>query len=245
VSLANIRIVLVEPSHPGNIGAAARALKTMGLGQLVLVAPRRYPDPQAEWRAAGAADVLAGARVCTSLDQAIGDCTWVVGTSTRARRIPWPAGDATTIAGAVLEAAAAGPVAVLFGRESSGLSNEELQRCHVHLLIPADPVYPSLNLAMAVQVVAYEIFRQSETRPVVVARWDRPRATVAEVEGLLDHFERALVDAAFLDPANPGQAMTRLRRMIERMEADATEVQLLRGVITALSRGSSASGQPE
>jgi tRNA (cytidine32/uridine32-2'-O)-methyltransferase len=145
----------------------------------------------------------------------------------------------------VLEAAAAGPVAVLFGRESSGLSNEELQRCHVHLLIPADPVYPSLNLAMAVQVVAYEIFRQSETRPVVVARWDRPRATVAEVEGLLDHFERALVDAAFLDPANPGQAMTRLRRMIERMEADATEVQLLRGVITALTRGSSASGQPE
>ncbi len=236
MSLQNIRIVLVEPSHPGNIGGAARALKTMGLSRLVVVNPKRYPDPQAEWRAAGAQDVLANVQVRDCLESAIDDCHWVVGTSTRQRRIPWPCGDAATIAQEVLRQAGAGEVAVLFGRETSGLSNEELQRCHMHLQIPAFPDYPSLNLAMAVQVVCYEIYRQFEASAVVNTQWDRPPATVGAVEALLKHLERLLVEAQFLDPANPGQTMTRLRRLLTRVELDATEVQMLRGVLTQLQK---------
>ena len=241
VSLSNIRIVLVEPSHPGNIGGAARALKTMGLKRLYLVRPDRYPDPQAQWRAAGAQDVLEATIVCEKLSEAIAGCHWVVGTSTRQRRIPWPAADAESVAAQVLSAAQAGEVAIVFGRENNGLSNEELQRCHMHLQIPAYTGYSSLNLAMAVQVVSYEIFKQAQATPVVEARWDRPPATSAELEGLLTHFERVLVRGEFIDAGNPGQTLTRLRRMLTRMEADETEVQMLRGILSHLDRRSAGS----
>ncbi len=159
-SLEHLRIVLVETSHPGNIGGAARAMKTMGLAATCgWSARRRYPDPQAEWRAAGALDVLDRAMVVDSLDAAIADCTLVVGTSTRARRIPWPMVTATRTRATVRARTATQPVAMLFGRETSGLTNDELQRCHLHLQIPANPEYPSLNLAMAVQVVCYELYQ--------------------------------------------------------------------------------------
>ena len=235
MSLDNIRIVLVAPSHPGNIGAAARAMKTMGLRRLALVNPKRYPDPQAEWRAAAATDLLDACQVCASLDEAIAGCHWVAGASARPRRIPWPVEDVRTAAGQLLQRAAAGPVAVLFGREADGLSNEELHRCNVHLHIPASPAYPSLNLSMAVQVVAYELWRQGAAAPVETV-WDRPPATVAEVDAMLEHWRRLLMDAEFLDPNKPAQSLTRLRRLIARTALDKTEVQMLRGIATHLQK---------
>jgi len=233
--LDRIRVVLVEPSHPGNIGGAARALKTMGLSQLAVVNPKRFPDPQAEWRAAGAQDVLAATRTFASVDAAIADCQWVVGTSTRSRRIPWPVLSAEQVAAQAL-AEAGSNIAILFGRESSGLTNEELQKCHCHLQIPASPDYPSLNLAMAVQVVSYELFKQAAGEGTVAQDWDRPPATMGQVEDLLQHLERVLTASAFLDSANPGQTMTRLRRLFTRMRPDATEVQMLRGILTHLHK---------
>ncbi len=236
MSLKNIRIVLVEPSHPGNIGAAARAMKNMGITRLALVEPQRFPDPQAAWRAAGATDIIDRCAVYASLDEAIADCRFVVGTSTRARRIPWPVGDAREVAAELVRQAAAGAVAVLFGRETSGLTNHELQRCNKHLRIPASPEYPSLNLAMAVQVVAYELFRQAADHPVTTPAWDRPPATAAAVEALLSHLEKLLHETDFLDPENPGQTLTRLRRLCTRLALDETEVGMLRGILSHLGR---------
>lgn len=234
--LADVRIVLVEPSHPGNIGGVARAMKTMGLSDLALVNPGRYPDPQAEWRAAGAQDVLESARVYASLDEALADRQWIVGTSTRARRIPWPVGSAESVVGDLLGRLPRARSAILFGRETSGLANEELQRCNCHLVIPANPDYPSLNLAMAVQVVCYELCRQSqEPGDVVTAGWDRDPASAAQTEALLEHFERVLVASGFLDASNPGQTMTRFRRLMTRFEFDEMEVQMLRGVLRKLA----------
>jgi len=235
-----IRIVLVEPSHPGNIGGAARALKTMGLADLAVVNPKRFPDPQAEWRAAGAADVLEAVAVYDSVDAAIADRDWVVGTSTRSRRIPWPVKSAAEVAADVLARPPGSRVAVLFGRETNGLSNEELQRCHCHLQIPANPVYPSLNLAMAVQVVCYELFKQSEAEPQPVAAWDHPPATAAALEGMFEHLQGVLERGGFLDPANPGQTMTRLRRLFLRAALDQNEVAMLRGILKELDPGGRA-----
>ena len=238
-----IRIVLVEPSHPGNIGAAARAMKTMGFDALTLVQPRRFPDPQAEWRAAAAVDVLRNAAVCDSLSAAIADCSLVAGTSARRRHVPWPwttaAGFARQVARAG-EGTRAGPVAVLFGREASGLTNDELASCQVHVEIPAHPVYPSLNLAMAVQVVCYEL-RQARLGdvPAEPVAWDRPLASAAELEGFYGHLEQVLGDIGFLHATAPyGATLTRLKRLFGRMQLDATEVAMLRGVLRHVERAS-------
>ena len=235
--MSDVRIVLVEPSHPGNIGGAARAMKTMGLSDLVVVNPKRYPDPQADWRAAGALDVLDAARVVEDVDAAIEDCHWVVGTSTRSRKIPWPIAYPKEIAAQIAEQPGDARIAILFGREDNGLSNEELRRCHYHLQIPASPDYPSLNLAMAVQVVAYELYQAfAEVTPM--AGWDRSLATAGEVEALFEHVQQTLEQAGFLDVDNPGQTMTRLRRLLLRVQMDETEVQILRGVFKALTPAS-------
>lgn len=257
MNLSQVRIVLVEPSHPGNIGGAARALKTMGLKDLAVVNPGRFPDPQAEWRAAGAQDVLESTRSYESLDAAIADRHWVVGTSTRTRRIPWPLHKAGDVASQILQRLPEQRVAIVFGRENSGLSNEELQKCHCHLVIPANPEYSSLNLAMAVQVVCYELFRQLDDRSAAesttrdtssgqtssrqtsssqTSGWDRAPATSAATEGLLAHFEQVLIESDFLDPENPGQTMTRLRRLILRITPDETEVQMLRGILKHIQK---------
>ena len=180
--MGEIRIVLVEPNHPGNIGGAARAMKTMGIRSLYLVRPSRFPDPQADWRAAQAIDVLESTIVVDTLDEAIADCAQVIGTSTRNRRIPWPREDATGIANRIIQHGYHQPVAIVFGREQSGLTNEELQRCQLHLVIPASRVYPSLNLAMAVQVVCYELFKVSSGISSTPDS-DRNFATSREMEG--------------------------------------------------------------
>jgi tRNA (cytidine32/uridine32-2'-O)-methyltransferase len=234
--LLRVRVVLVEPSHPGNIGGAARAMKTMGLADLAVVNPKRFPDPQAQWRAAGAQDVLEAATLFDSVDAAIADCHWVVGTSTRSRRIPWPVKAAEAVAADILAQPPGSQVAVLFGRETNGLSNDELQRCHCHLQIPANPDYPSLNLAMAVQVVCYELYKQAEA-VVPELEWDRPPATQAQIERLMGHLQAALSHCGFLDAYNPGQTMTRLRRLFTRVRLDDTEVQMLRGALRQLAPG--------
>jgi tRNA (cytidine32/uridine32-2'-O)-methyltransferase len=168
---------------------------------------------------------------------AIADCNRVVGTSTRSRRIPWPVRSAQTVAAELLALPQEARAAVLFGRETNGLSNDELMRCHCHLQIPANPEYPSLNLAMAVQVVCYELFKQTEAGSVPAVDWDQPPATVAQLEGFIVHLETVLVNSGFLDPDNPGQTMTRLRRLFTRVGMDDKEVQMLRGVLKELDAG--------
>ena len=229
-----LRIVLVEPNHPGNIGGAARAMKVMGLTQLALIRPQRYPDPQAEWRAAGALDVLDGAQLFDSVAAAVADCQLIIGTSTRSRSIPWPEVDARGAAPRIHVHAPGQRGAIQFGREARGLTNDELQRCHVHLLIPANPDYPSLNLAMAVQIVCYELYQYAlgcsgETSD---SRWDREAATSAQLEALIEHWDEVLAELDYLDPDNPGKVMTRFRRLFTRLELDETEAQMLRGFLS-------------
>ena len=235
---SRLRIVLVEPNHPGNIGGAARAMKVMGLTRLAMIRPQRYPDPQAEWRAAGALDVLDGAQLFDSVEEAIADCQLVIGTSTRSRRIPWPEVDARGAARRIIDEAPGQQVAILFGREASGLTNDELQRCHVHLLIPANPEYPSLNLAMAVQIVCYELYQYAlaDSGGASVTAWDREPATSAQLESLIEHWDDVLEELRYLDPNNPGKVMMRFRRLFTRLELDETEAQMLRGFLSHVQK---------
>ena len=232
----HLRIVLVETSHPGNIGAAARAMKNMGMTNLYLVNPHEFPSEKALYRAAGAADVIENARVVDDLDEAIGDCELVLGTSARDRRIPWPMLDPKAGGDRVVQEGAAGRrTAILFGRESRGLKNEELHKCHYHIHIPTGEAYSSLNLAMAVQVICYEILQSSLAGRVKEERWDMAYASTQDMEHLFDHLERTLVQVGFHDPDNPRQLMTRLRRMFNRIRPDQMEVNILRGFLTAIN----------
>ncbi len=235
----DVRIVLVEPSHPGNIGGAARAMKTMGFGDLALVRPKRFPDPQAQWRAAGATDVLDAARVFDRLDDAIADCGMVAGTSARHRSIPWPLDSAARFAARVADEGLGGrPAAILFGREINGLTNDELQRCNRHVMIPAHPGYSSLNLAMAVQVVCYELYQAAGTESGAAAEspWDRPLASAAEMAGLYGHLAEVLEAIEFQSPKTPRQVMARLRRLFGRIRPDESEVAILRGILAHVER---------
>ena len=231
----NIRIVLVNTSHPGNIGGVARAMKNMGLQRLYLVAPRDYPNEQAEWRAVSAKDILDTAIVVPTLEDAIADCQFVVGTSARERRIPWPLLDARQCAERMAQASSQEQVAVLFGREDRGLTNEELRVCNLHLNIPTSGAYSSLNLAMAVQIVAYELhmLRSSAELPVnELEQWDSPFASQVNMEHFYQHLEETLIDVEFLDPTAPRQLMSRLRRLYTRVRLDEMELNILRGVLS-------------
>lgn len=237
-----VRIVLVETTHPGNIGAAARAMKNMGICQLVLVAPLRFPDDKATWRSASANDVVESARVVESLDQAIEGCHLVIGTSARDRRIPWPMLDPKAC-GEKVEAESRGgaEVALVFGREAHGLMNEELQKCHFHVNIPTGKAYSSLNLAMAVQVLCYEVLQAHLAQEIPESAkqdqdWDIEYATTDAMEKFFVHLEETLVDVGFLDPENPRQLMTRMRRMFNRIRPDQMEANVLRGFMTAIQQ---------
>jgi tRNA (cytidine32/uridine32-2'-O)-methyltransferase len=236
----NIRIVLVNTSHPGNIGGAARAMKNMGLSRLYLVSPQDFPSDKAVWRSAGATDVLDNAVVVDSVDEAIQGCGLVVGTSARERRIPWPLLDPRQCGESIWTEASNHEVAVLFGREDRGLTNEELHRCNYHVHIPANPDYSSLNLATAVQVICYEIrmahliAADGKTLNTSTTEWDLPPAPAEALESYFQHLEQALAELDFLDPDNPKQTMTRLRRLYTRVRLDQMELNILRGVLTAV-----------
>lgn len=245
-----IRIVLVETSHSGNIGAVARAMKNMGLGNLWLVNPNSFPDEASYARSSGASDVLDRATVVSTLDEAIADCVVVMGTSARGRKVPWPVIAPPDAAATASEAAKGGRVALVFGRENHGLSNDELQRCHYHIHIPSNPEYSSLNLAMAVQVMCYELrmhflrglegdegspYLKPMTKPGDEG-WDVPPAEVNDVEGFFGHLEQVLVDVEFHRRENPRQLMTRLRRLFQRARLDQMEINILRGILTAVQK---------
>lgn len=233
---SNLRIVLSHTSHPGNIGAAARSMKTMGLSRLYLVAPRYFPDPAAAARASGAIDVLNGARVCATLDEALEGAALVAGLTAR-RRDVGPEDYALREAAAELATRArAQPVALLFGNETSGLSNAELGKCQMRVSIPANPDYSSLNLGSAVQVAAYELrlaLLGNEAQPEEIAE---DLATSEEMEGFYRHLEQTLYRTEFLDPRYPKKLMSRLRRLFARAHPRKDEANILRGILTAVDK---------
>lgn len=233
--LDNVRVVLVGTTHPGNIGASARAMKTMGLSQLALVAPQHYPSAEATARASGADDILYRAQVADDLAAALVDCSVVAGASARRRGLSGPELTPREAAGELLAVAADAPVAVLFGRESSGLSNDELDHCHYLVRIPANPNFSSLNLAAAVQVLAYELRVSALAGRMPRVEPTRP-APAAEMERFYAHLQQALLAAGFLNSANPRHLMRRLRRLFNRARPDQTEVNILRGILSALAR---------
>jgi len=231
--LKNIRIVLCETAHPGNIGAAARALKTMGLGQLLLVAPKRFPDPQAEWLAVGAGDVLARARVCANLNEALAGSAFTVACTARPREVAVPMVAAREAAARMVEVARAQPVALVFGSETCGLTTAEVNLCQLLAAIPANPEYSSLNVAAAVQLFAYEL-RLAALGAEPLGGKARALATHEEVERFYEHLERAMLENGFLNPEHPKKLMPRLRRLFNRAQLEQEEVNILRGVIKAL-----------
>jgi tRNA (cytidine32/uridine32-2'-O)-methyltransferase len=237
---SKIRMVLVNTTHPGNIGGAARAIKNMGLTELYLVQPREFPAPRAVWRAAGARDILTNVKVVETLDEAIAGCGLVVGTSARERRIPWPLINPRECGEKIWSEAASHDVALLFGREDRGLTNSELQKCHYHVHIPSNPDYSSLNLATAVQVLAYEVRMASlqDENGVLPSmdEWDQPLATADELELFHQHLAETMATLKFYDPDNPKQLLTRMRRLFNRTRMDKMEVSMLRGLLTAAGR---------
>ncbi len=242
-----IRFVLVETSHPGNIGAAARALKNMSLDSLVLVRPVSFPHPEASARASGAEDLLARAEVHDSLPVALADCGLVLATTSRERDQYFRVLDVREAARAALAASRGGPVAVLFGPERTGLSNDSLASAHALLSIPANPAYPSLNLAMAVQLVAYEILRArlesgdvqttEETARAAGGPRRAPLASGAQMEQFYAHLSEVLEEVDFRDRTQKGtHLMNRLRRLFQRAEPDENEINILRGILTAVQQ---------
>lgn len=249
----NIRVVLVNTSHPGNIGATARAMKNMGLKHLYLVDPRDFPSGVATGRAVGAADILESAVVTGTLEEAVSDCGLVIGASARSRRLPWPLLSPVQCAQKVVEEGGNNQVALVFGREDSGLSNEELQLCHFHVHIRSDEEFSSLNLAAAVMVITYEVrmavlalkegaeqgshdvaaaHGQPEDVVVEGLEWDVPRATGQQMESFYQHLEQVMVDLNFHDPENPRLLMMRMRRLFGRIRPDQMEASILRGFLS-------------
>lgn len=234
--LENIKIVLVNTTHPGNIGATARAMKTMGLEQLVLVSPKHFPSAECTARAAGADDILARVRIFSRLEEAVSDCTLVFGTSARERSIAWPEVSPETAAMQIIARADTNSrTAVVFGQESSGLSNEQLEICHAMIRIPTNTDFSSLNIASAVQIICYEIGKQYLAREETETGHNHPESpvTAEQMEHLYEHFEQTLADIGYLDPEKPRRLMRRIRRLFNRARLDSNEYNILRGILTA------------
>lgn len=235
---ANIRIILIHTSHSGNIGAVARAMKNMCLSDLHLVQPRQFPSAEATARASGADDVLQNAVVCDSLDQALEGCGVVYGSSARLRTIRWPQVDPHQAAEQIAGESESGKVAILFGREHSGLTNEELERCHYLLNIPANSDYSSLNIAAACQVVSYELMMAGRPDTVEDSAIGETieMATADEVEGLHRHLEETLINLQYLNPEQPKQLMRRLRRLYQKARLEKIEINILRGILKSTQK---------
>ncbi|WMN58334.1 tRNA (cytosine(32)/uridine(32)-2'-O)-methyltransferase TrmJ [Pseudoalteromonas xiamenensis] len=237
MALSDIRIVLVNTSHSGNIGSVARAMKTMGLSKLYLVDPACEVDSHASALAAGATDVLGASQTVASLQEAIADCSLVIGTSARSRTLSWPMVEPRECADKLVAEAVNGPVALVFGRENSGLTNEELQLCNYHVCIPANPEYSSLNLAMAVMTLSYEI-RMSHlaTQDKVIEEDDVRYPTQQQMDLFFEHLEKTLNETGFIIKQHPGIVMTRLRRLFTRARPEDQELNILRGILTSIDR---------
>ena len=256
--LDHVRVVMVNTTLPANIGSALRAMKTMGLSQLVLVAPKTYPHPDIDALAAGAQDLIEKIEIVDTLEQAIQDCHLVFGTSARSRTIPWPLLDVRPAAKEALQAATQQQnIAIVFGREDRGLTNEELALANYHLTIPVNPEYGVLNVAQAIQVICYELrmaaLEQNTQQMTVVPddhmqlkqqqsmEWDEPLVTQKQMEEFYPHLEKMLTEIEFLDPNNPRLLPLRLRRLFGRIQLDRMEYHLLRGIfsrVQALAKGS-------
>lgn len=243
--LDSIKIVLVNTSHTGNMGSAARAMKTMGLSNLFLVNPVSLPDGKAHALAAGATDVLANAKVVDTLEEAISDCGLVVGTSARSRTLSWPMLDSRECGQKLNEEVKNYPVALVFGRESSGLSNEELQQCHFHVCIDANPEYSSLNLAAAVQTLCYEIrmhFLAQDRLPFVEKEKRQLQENIdnyplnKELDNFYEHFQSTFLETGFIRPNHPGAIMSKVRRMFNRTRLEAQELAILRGMLSSIDK---------
>jgi tRNA (cytidine32/uridine32-2'-O)-methyltransferase len=233
----NLRIVLLKTTHPGNIGATARAMKNMGLTELALVAPKYFPHAEATARCSGAEDILDNVKLVDRLEDAVADCNLILGTSSRNRSLPIPLLDVKEAALVTKKSIQQGSkVAVLFGQERTGLTNEELAICHYHLYIPSNPDFPSLNLAAAVQVIAYEFscaFGEIFEQEAIV---DSQHVTGLDMERFYEHLEETLLGLEFLDADNPRLLMRKLRRLFNRISLERNEMNILRGVLTAVNR---------
>jgi len=231
----DIRIVLVAPSHPGNIGAVARAMKNMALAELVLVRPKQFPHEEATARASGAHDVLAAARQVATLPEALEGCGFVAATTAREREQHFRVVDVRDACARIVAHSRVAPAAVVFGAERSGLSNEELETAHALIRIPSSDAYPALNLAMAVQVVAYELFRAARDAAPSELAATAPLATTREMQQLFAHIAQVLEEVEFRDRTESGtHLMARIRRFLQRAELDQNEVNILRGILTAV-----------
>lgn len=231
-ALANVRVVLCSTSHPGNIGACARAMKTMGLEQLVLVNPKYFPHAEAEAMASRATDILAGARVCASLDEALTDCAYAVASTARNRDLSHEVITPREAAARLAGEARAASVALVMGAEKFGLTVDEVNRCNVIATVPANPEYSSLNIASAVQLFAYEI-RLAALQVERLPQQEFPAAEHADVERFYAHLEQALLDIDFLNPKEPKRLMQRMRRLFGRLRLEREEVNILRGILNA------------
>jgi TrmH family RNA methyltransferase len=234
-----VRIVLIDPSHPGNIGSVARAMKNMALSDLVLVRPRAFPHAEAAALAAGADDILARARIVESVAEAINDCGFIAGTTSRPRSYYWEFTTPRDVAGRIVAAPAENRAALLFGSERYGLATEDLNHCNVLVRIPANPDYCSLNLAMSVQLIAYEVFMARE-QPHSHTQLEMPLAPSADVEHFYAHLHQVLNEIDFED--RTGHLMERLRRLFNRAQLDRNELNIMRGILSAVQgrRGQSA-----
>ncbi|HEY5702297.1 MAG TPA: RNA methyltransferase [Gammaproteobacteria bacterium] len=229
-----IRIVMVETSHPGNIGAAARAMKTMCQQQLYLVRPKIFPSGEVTARAAGADDILSTAVVCETLQEAVHDCGLIIATTARMRRIPWPVYSSRECAEQIINSVSSNRVAIVFGRESSGLNNDEIELCNAVLQIPTNPGFSSLNIASAIQIICYEILMASGQYQPEEADEGVPLATADELAQFYEHFEASMTDIGFYDPKKPRQLLRRLKRLFNRALLDQNEINILRGMLTKI-----------
>ncbi len=233
--LENVRIVLVNTSHTGNIGSAARAMKTMGLSDLVLVDPVQPPDSHASALAAGATDILGNIRTFDTLQEAIADCSLTIATSARSRTLSWPMLEPRECGKKVVQEGQAGKVALVFGRENSGLTNEELQQCQFHVHIPANPEYSSLNLAMAVQTLSYEVrMNYLDSVNAQFEEFEAEYPNSEQLDGFYTHLEDALNHTGFIVKNHPGQVMAKLRRLFNRARPESHELNILRGVLSSI-----------
>lgn len=236
--LDNVKIILVGTSHSGNIGSAARAMKVMGLSKMILVSPQCEVDAQAIALAAGASDIALNAEVVDTLEQAVADCGLVVGSSARSRTLEWPMLEPRECGEKLAQEGQQYPVALVFGREKTGLTNDELQKCHFHVCIPANPEYSSLNLAMAVQTLSYEVrvaYLNNEKKGYQ-AQQEEAYPLHHELEMFYQHLEKVMIQTQFISKEQPGQIMNKLRRLFSRSRPESQEINILRGVLTSIEK---------